>query len=236
MEGAHLCAEKDNPSRGTGRTTVPRGPARVTTQAAPAPSPGGRGRLGAWRPGWASALVGALGVLGPVLAAQGCGANIQAVYEGDVRFEHCMSLDAETDAKPAAQRACWTEWLGYYTYGQTRDRVRYAEQRAVELGGTAKLLAADAGPAVVPLQAPAPLTGLLAPASSNGLPDAGPAPPTPGITHGSADAGAPGDSLARCRDACTAERNGCRRQCRKASCVKACATGQVACVAACVLE
>ena len=28
-----------------------------------------------------------------------CGASIQAVYEGDVRFEHCMSLDARPDVE-----------------------------------------------------------------------------------------------------------------------------------------
>jgi hypothetical protein len=236
MEGAHLCAEKDKPPRGTGQTTVALRSSAVAAAPAPAGSPAERGGMGSSSRGlrWACALCAAIGVLGPLLGAQGCGANIQAVYEGDVYFEHCMSLDAATDAKPAVQRTCWSEWLAYYTYGQTRDRVHYAEQRALELGATATLVVADAGPAVTPLQAPAPLTGLLAPASSTGLPDAGPAPPTPGITHGGADAGVPGDARARCRDGCTAERNGCRRQCRKASCVKACVARHSACLAECV--
>ncbi len=63
----------------------------------------------------------------------GCGASIQALYEGNVRFEHCMALDAELGVKAAFRRACWTEWLTFYTYGQTRDRVNYARQRYQQL-------------------------------------------------------------------------------------------------------
>ena len=68
---------------------------------------------------------------GPSL--QGCGASIQSLYEGDVRFEHCMALDAEPGVKAVFRRACWTEWLTFYTYGQTRDRVSFARQRFKQL-------------------------------------------------------------------------------------------------------
>ncbi len=68
-----------------------------------------------------------------VLASVGCGASINAVYEGDVRFERCMSIDTRADAKPTLRRACWDEWLRYYTFGQTRDRLDYAKSRAALL-------------------------------------------------------------------------------------------------------
>ena len=69
------------------------------------------------------------------LVLAGCGANVQAVYEGDVRFEHCMALDSTADIKPRISRRCWVEWLAFYTYGQTRDRVAHAELRIRQLSG-----------------------------------------------------------------------------------------------------
>jgi hypothetical protein len=72
------------------------------------------------------------------LFGSGCGASIQAIYEADVRFEHCMALDAQPDVDEATRRACWTEWVTYYTYGQTRDRVLHAQLRIQQLNGTAE--------------------------------------------------------------------------------------------------
>ena len=63
------------------------------------------------------------------LLTTGCGANIQAVYEGDVRFEHCMALDLQPEVRAQIQRECWNEWLTHYTYGQTRDRISHASER-----------------------------------------------------------------------------------------------------------
>jgi hypothetical protein len=68
-----------------------------------------------------------------VWLASGCGASIQSLYEGDVRFEHCMALDSELGVKTAIRRACWSEWLSFYTYGQTLDRVTYARRRLERL-------------------------------------------------------------------------------------------------------
>jgi hypothetical protein len=63
-----------------------------------------------------------------------CGASARALYESDVRFEHCMALDAAPETKPTLQRTCWEEWTSFYTYGQTRDRIDYARERKKELG------------------------------------------------------------------------------------------------------
>jgi hypothetical protein len=65
-----------------------------------------------------------------------CGASITALYEGDVRFEHCMALDEESTAKASHRAACWSEWVAHYSYGQTRDRIDYAKRRARRLEGS----------------------------------------------------------------------------------------------------
>ena len=67
----------------------------------------------------------ALGAAWLGFGAAGCGASLDATYEADVRFEHCMALDATPAA--SGRRACWEDWLRLATFGQTRDRLRYAE-------------------------------------------------------------------------------------------------------------
>jgi hypothetical protein len=73
--------------------------------------------------------VSVLGALG--LAA--CGPSFQAVYECDVRFEHCYALDQGTTAPLEAKKQCWRDWLHGYTYGQSGDRIEYAAARFSEL-------------------------------------------------------------------------------------------------------
>jgi hypothetical protein len=227
MKGARLCSEKEK----AGCSGVP-DCARKRPLASAARAIGGQG---SGRPtGAALTLAVSSALLAPSLLAVGCGASIQAVYEGDVRFEHCMALDAKPEGRDAIRRACWTEWVEFYTYGQTRDRVRYAEQRIVQLGGTAGTAGmADGGLADDPLQAPAPRTGLLAPPAEAGAPEGGPPPPSPGITGAAIDAGAPNEELARCREDCHAARDECERPCRSARCRKACAANLPSCLAAC---
>jgi hypothetical protein len=66
-------------------------------------------------------------------ALSACGANLQSVYEGDVRFERCMALDHDGVAARSVRLRCWREWLEQATYAQTRDRISHAERRASEL-------------------------------------------------------------------------------------------------------
>jgi hypothetical protein len=40
----------------------------------------------------------------------GCGPSFQAVYDGDVRFEHCYALDESPNAPMAAKKDCWRDW------------------------------------------------------------------------------------------------------------------------------
>ncbi len=63
-------------------------------------------------------------------AIAGCGPSFQAIYEGDSRFEHCYALEENAGVAMQQKGACWQEWLRYYTYGQTRDRVEYAASRS----------------------------------------------------------------------------------------------------------
>lgn len=70
------------------------------------------------------------------VCSAGCGANIAAVYEADVRFEHCMALDAQRGVRPMVRRQCWIEWLEFYNYGQTRDRVAHARDRVDQLSAS----------------------------------------------------------------------------------------------------
>jgi hypothetical protein len=107
-----------------------------------------------------------------------CGASIHALYEGDVRFEHCMSLDDTGEVKPKIRTACWDEWLKFYTFGQTRDRIEYAKLRMRQLRNGVDdrrpdLLANQSHPTEA---VPEP-TSALAPPPMMLVVDAGPAAP-----------------------------------------------------------
>ena len=136
-------------------------------------------------------LVSVLVFLGPCAAlSAGCGPSVQSIYEGNVRFEHCYRLDIDPHIAPTHREACWKEWKETYTYGQTRDRVEYAQRRIRALASgdfrrpvleatPDKLLAR---PPVAPSEAPIP-TSLHAP------------PPPTAPAPGTSDAGPPDASL-----------------------------------------
>lgn len=58
-----------------------------------------------------------------------CAPSFQTLYEGDVRFEHCYALDESPRASMEQKGACWRDWVDHHTFGQTRDRVEYAQAR-----------------------------------------------------------------------------------------------------------
>lgn len=96
-------------------------------------------RLASIRPGPASRPLFAA-----VLAlASGCGPSFEAIQEGDLRFAHCDRLDLDPKIAPSHRLHCWREWRRVYTYGQTRDRVEYAQRRIAEV------LSGDRDPAFV---------------------------------------------------------------------------------------
>ena len=154
-----------------------------------------------------------------LVATTACGASIQAVYEGDARFEHCMALDARADMRPTIRSACWNEWLEFYTFGQTRDRVEYAERRQRQLHASSDFDEGDA-PAAAPIARATPdPTSVLAPPPRIVAPDAGPPalvsvsvspPPEPPL---------PG---ADCTHTCEDGHAACRKDCTVPACDKAC--------------
>jgi hypothetical protein len=112
-----------------------------------------------------------------MVAASGavsCGASIRALYESDVRFEHCMALDAVADVKPTIRRACWEEWVSFYPFGQTRDRIDYARQRKQELGAASDFDEGDeARRRALASASPYPTNASAPPPSTLATPDGG---------------------------------------------------------------
>ncbi len=161
-----------------------------------------------------------------------CGASLQAVYEGDVRFEHCMALDARPDVKPTIRRSCWEEWRKFYTFGQTLDRTDYAALRERQLSvtsdfdeGDAQLAKASDPSVVEPTSALAPPPRLIAAVdagTADALPDA---PPDAEV-----DAELP---AAGCAADCEQEWGFCRGECKTAPCDKACSSKYKRCMKSC---
>ncbi|HEY1957072.1 MAG TPA: hypothetical protein VGH28_15740 [Polyangiaceae bacterium] len=67
----------------------------------------------------------------PVAVA--CGPSFQTIYENDARFEHCYATDDSASTSLAQKAACWKDWKEHHTFGQTRDRVEYAQSRYLAL-------------------------------------------------------------------------------------------------------
>jgi hypothetical protein len=160
-----------------------------------------------------------------------CGASIQAIYEGDVRFEHCMALDARPDVKPTLRQACWEEWIKFYTFGQTRDRVDYAGLRVAQLSTASDFDEGSWIPrSLAPGAAPDP-TGLLAPPPMMiAKVDAGLEAGTPGADSTAKPEAAPPTS---CADECKGSLAGCKQDCKSPGCGKACVAKHDRCLKRC---
>lgn len=70
-----------------------------------------------------------------LLSGASCGPSFEAVYEGNVRFEHCYRLDRDSEIASTHREYCWAQWVQAYTYGQPQDRVEYAKRRIRVLRG-----------------------------------------------------------------------------------------------------
>ena len=142
----------------------------------------------------------------PVLAGVvACGPSFQAVYECDVRFEHCYALD-ESGASVEAKKECWREWLHGYTYGQSRDRVEYGGTRYSELSLDPTLPSEDtqsAARAKHTVAAPAPTNAFAPPPNISG------GAPVVAVAH------APGSD---CSDGCVQRWTSCRASCKQGAC------------------
>jgi len=164
-----------------------------------------------------------------------CGASIQAVYEGDVRFEHCMAIDSSPDVKPALPAQCWEEWLKFYTFGQTRDRIEHARTRVKQLGASSDFSEGEWRSQPPPKAAAVPdPTSVLAPppmllATDGGAQEGG-APLDGGAADAAANVPLPGaDCAAECEPAYAS----CRKECKTPACEKGCATKYKRCMKRC---
>jgi hypothetical protein len=185
-----------------------------------------------------------------------CGPSFQAVYEGDVHFEHCYALDEDPRAAQPPKKECWREWLHGYTYGQSRDRVEYAAARYSELSLDATLPTEEqqrpgpSGPPGSPRQATRPRT-VAAPAPTSAFappptmlevdrdkgdkPDK-PQPPT-AATHATEAFSTPAQLVARapgadCADRCTSLWLDCKKGCTDGTC-DSCDRNYKTCVPVC---
>jgi hypothetical protein len=168
---------------------------------------------------------------GLLLASVSCGASIRGLYESDVRFEHCMALDARPDVKPTLRRACWEEWLSFYTFEQTRDRIDYALLREKQLGSASDFDEGEPGPTRVTAAAPDPTSAMAPPPLLMATADGGaPHPPAPEVKPEEQERAR---CLATCQDATAA----CQKTCRATpACVKACGARQSRCEARCEVK
>lgn len=161
-----------------------------------------------------------------------CGASIRGLYESDVRFEHCMALDARPDVKPTLRRACWEEWASFYTFGQPRDRTDYAVMRERQLGGASDFDEGDT-PAARPLAADptsaiAPPPMMMASLADGGARDA--EAPDAQVDERTA-------AHARCTADCQQGLDTCRLGCgASAPCERACGARHTRCNGRCELR
>ena len=171
----------------------------------------------------------------PLLFVLACGPSFQTIYENDARFEHCYALDDSATASLDQKARCWKDWKENHTYGQTRDRVEYAQSRYVALNSVPDLPTDEAMMHAAPgevgdqgkLTAPTP-TNAFAPPEAMAAVDAGTrAAPPPTITAFVAPPPTPLDDAgakdmrppnAACTDDCSRSWHECRSKQEASKC------------------
>ena len=179
-----------------------------------------------------------------------CGPSFQAVYEGDVQFEHCYAVDEAAHTSLREKAECWRDWTRNYTYGQTRDRVEYAAARrdalfAIASNPTDEMLVEGApggGFRKRVISAPSPTSVFAPPPTTMAEIDDGGtrSQELPGLSD--AGAAGPPPPAAACTDSCSQGWKACHGGCEDAgaagvsgSCT-ACRDGYTRCMAACFAE
>ena len=162
-------------------------------------------RLASIRPGPARRPLLAAAALA---LAPGCGPSFEAIQEGDLRFAHCDRLDLDPKIAPSHRLHCWREWRRVYTYGQTRDRVEYAQRRIAEV------LSGDPDPPfVLPDGAPGRRQSDLPAAPNPALSSPPPIVPLSGNEPTESRDGDPVGFSTGCRSRCQSTRADCAPGC-----------------------
>jgi hypothetical protein len=172
------------------------------------------------------------------LAVPACGPSFQAVYEGDVHFEHCYAID-QKNVTIEEKKECWRDWLRGYTYGQSNDRVEYAATRFSQLSLDPTLPTEEVRTPHKEhtLAAPLPTSAFAPPPNINEVeakdpPDASVAPPEPHPVKAQQLAPAPG---AECVKICDERWDACHAGCKDKPC-EACDKAYRQCMPACFRE
>lgn len=170
-----------------------------------------------------------LSAIGAGLSALACGPSFQAVYEGDVRFEHCYALD-QGPAPADAKKECWRDWLHGFTYGQSRDRVEYAGTRFSELSLDRTLPSEDVKhPRAMAAAVPVPTNAFAPPPSLAEKHEPVEPAPTASIAPVRFTARPPGEE---CAETCSGTWKSCRTSCKDGAC-DACDKSYRACGSSC---
>jgi hypothetical protein len=162
------------------------------------------------------------------LGAGGCGPSYQAIYECDVRFEHCYAID-ESAVSTEAKKQCWRDWLRGYTYGQSGDRIEFAAARVSELSLDPTLPSVESRE-VRPGKRSAALVPTNAFAPPPKLAEHSVASAPPAATVEEVVVRAPGSE---CTDACAQSWRACHDSCKGNPCEDNCSKAYRACVPAC---
>ena len=59
--------------------------------------------------------------------------NLTHIFESDIRFEHCISLDFNNNTNDGYRLRCWLNWIYYYSYNQPGYKTKYASERINEI-------------------------------------------------------------------------------------------------------
>lgn len=170
------------------------------------------------------------------LAASACGAGLGAVYEGDVRFEHCMALDENPNTRPTIRRACWDEWTKFYSFGQTRDRIDFARQRVRQLSGSSNFDEGDLGFERQPKGAVPEPTSVFEPPPMTLSQDAGTRSSPGDAKDAGAGGGESGEAAppgSECLSTCDTTWKVCQQACATQACKNACGGQHKRCAKQC---
>lgn len=174
-----------------------------------------------------------LALLGGCSFVSACGPSFEVLAEGDLRFVHCDRLDLDPKIAPSHRLHCWREWRRMYTYGQTRDRVEYAQRRIAEVvsGDTNPPFQLPSGVATNPRHTLRPKldAAAIAPAATVAVVPSAAAAPVPASAAASLTAAA-GTAEASAKPP-SAEELACRGRCEEANaaCAPGCETRPTGC-------
>jgi hypothetical protein len=188
----------------------------------------------------AAATVSPLALLALLALLGACGPSYRTVVEGDMRFEHCYTIDEDGRTSVEQKRTCWRSWTARYTRGQDPARVKYAKDRIEVLDGVAAPTAPTSSPESW-AAGPSGPSGTVIASPSPTTPYAPPPSLAPGNGTGNAKASGevagmavPPGKWQGCAEGCGKGHRACMDGCAgKATCPPACDEAYRTCMKGC---